>query len=198
MWKAKEKVKKMRLQVDQEFQQVRIKDLNDLNNVQMFSTSLRGGKVFAAEQKIRELKTRITKLASQKLKISPNKIIEMSTANMNIQSSKKYGFSPEEVEKKPLQSERFRTVYNMHRLEKTHKLNQRQDRYDKKKYDRKRKKLRENLSIKENVYVLAERIKKKSAPGKFYKQSVQNLSYFNKDTVFTERNKLSITYCIIG
>ena len=97
-----------------------------------------------------------------------------------------------------MQSGIFRTVYNMHRLEKTHKLNQRQDRYDKKKYDRKRKKLRENLSIKEKVYVLAERIKKKSAPGKFYKQSVQNLSYFNKDTVFTERNKLSITYCIIG
>ena len=116
----------------------------------------------------------------------------MSTANMNIQSSKKYGFSPEEVEKKALQSERFRTVYNMHRLEKTHKLNQRQDRYDKKKYDRKRKKLRENLIIGEKVYVLAERIKKKSAPGKFYKQLVQNVSYFNKDTVFTTKKKETI------
>ena len=39
----------MRLQADQEFQQVRIKDLNDLNNVEMFSTNLRGGKAFAAE-----------------------------------------------------------------------------------------------------------------------------------------------------
>ena len=56
---------------------------------------------------------------------------------MNIQPSKKYGFSTEEVEKRELQSERFRTVYNMHRLEKTDKLNQRQDRYDKEKYDRK-------------------------------------------------------------
>ena len=97
---------------------------------------------------------------------------------MNIQSSKRYGFSPEEVEKKALQSERFRTDYNMHRLEKTHKLNQRQDRYDKKKYDRKQKKLRKNLNIGEKAYVLAERIKKKSAPGKFYKQSVQNISFF--------------------
>ena len=51
---------------------------------------------------------------------------------MNIRPSKKYGFSPEEVEKKALESERFRIVYNMHRLEKTHKLNQRQDKYDKK------------------------------------------------------------------
>ena len=89
----------MKLQVDQEFQQVRIKDLNDLNNVEMFSTSLRGWKAFAAEQKISELKTRIAKLARQKSKITQKKKIEMSTVNMNIQSSKKYGFSPEEVEK---------------------------------------------------------------------------------------------------
>ena len=39
----------------------------------MFTTSLRGGKAFAAEQKIRELKTRISKLNAQKLKISPKK-----------------------------------------------------------------------------------------------------------------------------
>ena len=108
---------------------------------------------------------------------------------MNIQLSKNYSFSPKEVEKKALESERFTTVYNTHRLQKTHKLNQRQDRYDKKKYDRKRKKLRENLSIGERVYVLAERIEKKSAPGKFYKQSVLNISYFNKDIVFTIRKK---------
>ena len=140
----KRKGKKMRLQVDQEFQQVKIKDLNDLNNVHMFSTFIRDGKAFAAEQKIRELKTRIAKLASQKLKISPNKIIEISMTNLNIQPNKKYGISPEEIERKALQSEQFRTVYNIHRLEKTDKLNERQDKYDKEKYKRKRKKLRAN------------------------------------------------------
>ena len=51
------------------------------------------------------------------------------------------------------------------------------------------KKIREKLNIGEKVYVLAERIKKKSAPEKFYKQSVQNISYFNKDVVFTIRKK---------
>ena len=50
---------------------------------------------------------------------------------------------------------------------------------------RKRKKLRENLNIGEKVYILAERIKKKIAPGKFYKQSVQNISYFNKDVIYS-------------
>ena len=74
----------MKLQVDQEFQQVRTKDLNKQKNVEMFSTSLRRGKAFAAEQKNRELKTRISKLNVQKLKITPKKIIAISTENMNL------------------------------------------------------------------------------------------------------------------
>ena len=68
--KRKGKGKRMWLQVDNKFQQVKIKDLNNLNNVDMFTTSVGGGKAFAAEQKIRELKTQIAKLNAQKLKIS--------------------------------------------------------------------------------------------------------------------------------
>ena len=97
--RGKRKGKTIKLQVDQEFQQVKIQDLNDLNNVKMFSTSLRGGKVFAAEQKIRELKTRIAKLHSQKSKISPQIIIEMLTVNMNILPGKKYGFRQKKSKK---------------------------------------------------------------------------------------------------
>ena len=58
----KRKGKRMTFQVDNEFQQVKVKDLNDLNNVEMFTASVRGRKAFAAEQKISELKTRIPKL----------------------------------------------------------------------------------------------------------------------------------------
>ena len=58
--KEKRKGKHMRLQIDTEFQQVKIKSLNDENNIEMFTSSLRGGKAFAAEQKIRELTTRIS------------------------------------------------------------------------------------------------------------------------------------------
>ena len=187
--KEKRKGKEMKLQIEQEFKQLKIKDLNRENNVKMFSTSLRGGKAFAAEQKIRELKTRISKLKGQKFKITPNKIIEISTKNINIKPSKIYGISPDEVESHTLKSEKFRTLYNMHRIEKTRKLNIRIDRYDQKKYSNKRKKLQKDLKIGEKVYLLAERIKKKSAPGKFYKQSVQNISYFNKETVYTIRKK---------
>ena len=42
------------------------------------------------------------------------------------------------------------------------------------------------------MYVLAERIKKKSAPGKFYKQSLQSISYFNKEQVYRIRKKGTI------
>ena len=45
----------MRLQTDREFQQTAIAKLNKEFEVDMYSTNLRGGKAFAAEQKIREL-----------------------------------------------------------------------------------------------------------------------------------------------
>ena len=130
----------MRLQVDNKFQQVKIKDLNDINKVEMFTTAVRGGKVFAAEQKLRELKTRIAKINAQKLKISRTKIIEASTANMNLRPSRKYGMAPEEIERRALSNERFRTIFNMKRMEKTQRLHRRLDDYDKNKYYLKKKK----------------------------------------------------------
>ena len=50
----KRKNKRMKLQVGNEFQQLKIKSLNDENNIEMF-TSLRGDEASAAEQKIRQL-----------------------------------------------------------------------------------------------------------------------------------------------
>ena len=52
----KKSLGKMRLQTDQEFKQRNIEELNKKFDVEMYSTHLRGGKAFAAEQKIRELK----------------------------------------------------------------------------------------------------------------------------------------------
>ena len=122
----------MRLQVDNEFQQVKIHDLNNQNNVEMFTTSIRGGKAFAAEQKIRELKTRVAKLNIQKLKISPTKIMLKSAANMNNALSEKDGLSPEEIETTSLSDEKFRTLFNFHRIEKSRQVPERLNRYDKK------------------------------------------------------------------
>ena len=53
MLRTREKNKKTRLQTDLEFKQKKIFDLNGKYNIEMFSTALRGGKAFAAEQQIR-------------------------------------------------------------------------------------------------------------------------------------------------
>ena len=98
----------------------------------MFTTSIHGGKAFAAEHKIRELKARTVKLNSQKSKTLPTKIISKSAANMNNAISEKYGLSPEELETRLLSNEKFRTLFNFHRIEKTRQVHERLNRYDKK------------------------------------------------------------------
>ena len=155
----------------------------------MFATSVRGRKAFAAEQKIRKVKTRILKLNAQKLKMTHTKIVLGSADNINNVQREKYGLTPKEIEKKSISNERFRAIFNIHWIERTKLVHDRLNRYNKKKYDRKKKKLRENLNINKKVLVLAERIRKKSAPGKFYKQSVQNISYFNKEKIIFNRKK---------
>ena len=114
--RSKRENKHMKLQVDNELQQVKFKDLDSENKVEMFTFSVRGGKAFAAEQKIRERKTRIANLNAQKLKISLTKIIQNSALIMNIMKSEKYGLSPEEIERQSLASKQFRTIFNMHRI----------------------------------------------------------------------------------
>ena len=136
--KDKRKNKLVRLQVDNKFQQVKIKDLNDWQNIDMFTNSVRGGKAFAAKQKIRELKTRVSKLNAQKLKIPPTNIIFNLANNMNNVQSEKYGFNPEEIGKNSLSIERFRTMFNKHRIKRTRLLNNRLKRY----YDKKNAKPR--------------------------------------------------------
>ena len=59
---AKRKNKKVRLQTGLEFKQKKIFDLNKKCNVDMFSTAVRGGKAFAAEQKLCELKRKTSEL----------------------------------------------------------------------------------------------------------------------------------------
>ena len=65
----------MYLQLDDEFQQVKIKDLNEQNNAEIFATAVRGGKAFAAEQKVRELKSRIVKINALTMKVTSINII---------------------------------------------------------------------------------------------------------------------------
>ena len=135
---SKRKNQNTRLQVDIKFQQVEIKDLNDKKNVTMFTTSLREGKAFAVEQKIKELKSRISKVKAisdkNKAKIPAVTIIKQSAVNMNDEKSEKYGISPNDIEKKSLFSEKFKTLFNFKRIEQSKQIPDRLDKYDRRKY----------------------------------------------------------------
>ena len=53
-----------------------------------------------------------------------------------------------------------------------------------KKLIKKKRKLREPLEINEKVLVLAERIKKKDAPGVLFKSTTENIPFFNRNEIF--------------
>ena len=54
-------------------------------------------------------------------KIPPTAIIRQSTENMNNVKSGKYDMSPNDIEKKSLSSERFKTLFNLIRIERSKK-----------------------------------------------------------------------------
>ena len=181
--KRRNKNERMRLQTDLEFQQNEIKKLNKKYNVEMFSSRTRGGKAFAAEQKIREFKTLLFKSkrlhkTTKKTRLDSKKLIKKAVENMNKINSQKYGFPPETIEKKALSDDVFREIYDFHRIVRVSKDAARYKRYDIR-LDKKRRKqqLREPLAVGEKVLVLAERIKKKDTPGRLFKSTTENIAF---------------------
>ena len=78
------------------------------------------------------------------------------------------------------------------RLRKIGNNQMRNDKYNQK-LDRRKRKLRSPLNLDERVLVLAERLKKKDAPGNLYKASTDNIRFFNRNRIFTiyKRAKLN-------
>ena len=192
----KRKNKKTRLQTDLEFKQKKIFDLNRKYNMEMFSTVVRGGKAFSVEQKIRELKKGIFRLLTLgkniELKKRPKEIIAKATDNMNLIPTPKCGIPPEIVEKISLSSDHCKEWFDIRRVGKISKAIGRYERYDTKKKLKKKKKLRGPLEVGEDVLILSSRIKKKDVPGKFYKSSVDNKTFFNRKNIFQITNRKKI------
>ena len=90
----RKRTEKMHLQTDLELKKKEIKKLNDKFNVDMFHTKIRGGKAFAAEQKIREFKIFLLKyLGVQGNKKEKDKFMKMNQmgfqiTNLNVQVKK--------------------------------------------------------------------------------------------------------------
>ena len=161
----------MRIQTDLEFRQRETQKLNQ-KYVLMFHIKIRGGKAFAAKQKIREFKKilqkskRMHKQSSTK-RIEPKKLIQCAANNLNNIPSQKYGVSPNFVEENIQQDEKLRRIFDFYRLVKVQKYTERYKCNDIRKDDKKRETLRKPLLIGEKVFALAERLKKKHAPGVF-------------------------------
>ena len=189
----------MRLQTDLEFNQNQIKKLNDEFNVEMFHTKVRGGKAFAAEQKIREFKKTLLRSKRfekmRKNRIKPNDLIEKAAQNMNETISIKYNLPPETIEKRsldPNDGKYFQEIYDFIRVRKIENNQKRNDKYDQK-IDRRKRTLRSPLNLDEKVLVLAERLEKKDASGNLYKASTDIMPFFNRNRIFTiyKRAKLN-------
>ena len=131
-----------------------------------------------------------------KERIRPNELIKKAVENMNETNSTKYGVSPETVENRTINSskdsEYEREMYDFLRLKKVDNNQHRNAKYESKK-ERRQRKLRSPLYLDKKVLVLAERLKTKDAPSKFYKASTDNIPFFNREKIFTiyKRGKLN-------
>ena len=106
---------------------------------------------------------------------------------MNNINSTKYELTPETIEKRSLDlkdGEYFQEIYDFMRLREIG-MNQLQNEKYNDKIDRRKRKLRSLLNLDEKVLLLAERLKKKDAPGSLYKASTENIPFFNRDRIFT-------------
>ena len=188
---------KMRLQVDLEFHQNKIKNLNKKYNVEMFTSKNRGGKAYVAEQKIREFKKilfRIKKTYKRlKKRLNSAKLIKKAVQNMNNTKIIKYGFEPEVIERQSLTDENFKERYDFHRLKQITKAFERYKRHDLTVDLKRKKKLRDPLTIGERVLTLASRLKKKDAPGVLYKSTTENKPFFSKKQVYVIKKIKKIT-----
>ena len=91
----------------------------------------------------------------------------------------------------PYDGEYFQEIYDFMRLQKIGTNQLRNEKYNEKK-DRRKRKLRAPLNLDEKVLVLAERLKKKDAPGILYKASTENIPFFNCDRIFTIYKKAKL------
>ena len=116
---------------------------------------------------------------------------------MNNTNSQKYELASNTIEKNFLENEDFREIYDFHSMVKVSKSAERYNRNDVRFDKKSRKKLRSPLAVGKKVLVLAERLRKKDAPGNLYKTTTENRPFFNRNEVFIVRKVVPTddTYC---
>ena len=127
-------------------------------------------------------------------KLDAKKLIRNAVQNMNNTNSQKYELAPNTIEKKSLENEDFCEIYDFHRMVKVSKSAERYNRNDVRFDKKSRKKLRSPLTVGKKVLVLAERLRKKDAPGNLYKSTTENMPFLNRNEVFIVRKVVPTDY----
>lgn len=86
----------------------------------------------------------------------------------------------------------FTDIYDFHGLVKVKEHESRTVRYIKKQDNRKRRKLRGPLNIREKVLIIAEPLKKIDPPDVLYKISTENKKFFNRNKIFKINKRAGI------
>ena len=121
------------------------------NGIRLFTTKMNRGHAFMAEQKIRELKKKMTKLKSLTPKLSIAKTLKLVETNMNITRIGYMDLSPTEIEKEIVDPDQnaLRKLYVGKRIT---DQRARHNRYNLKKD--KRKKMSKPLEVGDLVYIV--------------------------------------------
>ena len=141
-------------------------------------------KAYAVEEKIREFKKLlfkskcVHKVTSNK-RFDSRKLIHLAVKNMNNIRSQKYGYAPDAIEEKVLESKRFWEICDFYKFVKVKEHAERYERADIKKDKVLHRKLREPLKIGEKLLALTKRIKKEDNPHNLFKSTTENISFFN-------------------
>ena len=127
----------------------------------MFSSRVRGEKVYAAKQKIREFKklfwSKLLHKATFAKRFNSRKLIRLATENINSINSHKYEYASNAIEENAVENERFREIYNFYRLV---KQKQRAERYKHAGVEKDKKLCRKNFSkLLENASMIRYTIK---------------------------------------
>ena len=104
---------------------------------------------------------------------------------MNKVASQKYGFSPDFVEEKTLNDEKFCEIYDFHRLVKVQKFAERYERNDIKSDRRFRNKKSTWNRWKSSSSCW--KVEKNEAPGTLHKSATECIPFFNREQIFIVR-----------
>ena len=160
------------------------------NGIRLFTTTMNRGHAFMAEQKIREVKKKMTKLKSLTPKLSIAKTIELVETNMNATRIGYMDLSPVEIERHITDpKDILRKLYVGKRVTDQRARNYR---YNLKKDERKKKKNKMSTRILDKgdlVYILSGRVLKRRYRGALDKSTTGVKPNFDTNRVFVVHSR---------